>query len=207
MTSKTQRTAGSIGFVQKSLHHKVVPTFARLKGQFINRNDKLRAEQAILKSHLLEHKKHLRTLCLGHDEISNKMKSNYGRTFHKLCIVNIISALRKENKSQLLCKNSKLFRLIPRKKDSRYQVPVLNLSTENVNTRPLRYGLHHSFTNKNKYVKRNVAVELEISAVFLDPHVTHREKEFFYEYLRSATNIITKHVYSDVETLTNHLVT
>ena len=56
LTSNIQRTTGSIGFVQKSLHHKVVPTFARLKGQFVNRNEKLRAEQAILKSHLMEHK-------------------------------------------------------------------------------------------------------------------------------------------------------
>ena len=51
--------------------------------------------------------------------------------------------------------------------------------------------------DKNKYVKRNVAVELVTLARFLDPHVTHREKESFHEYLRSATNIITKNVYSD----------
>ena len=122
---------------------------------------------------------------------NNRIKLNYGRTFHKLCIVNIISALHKENKSQLRCKNWKLFRLIPGKKDSRYQTPVLNLSTENINTTPLRYGLHHSFTDKNKYVKINVAVVLE-TAGFLDPHVTHREKESFHEYLRSAKIIITK---------------
>ena len=134
----------------------------------INRNDKLRAEQAILKSHLLKHKKHLQTLCLGHDAISSKIKSNYGWTFRKLCVINIISALHKENKLQLRCKNSKLFRLIPRMKDSQYQVPVLNLSTENINTAPLRYELHHSFTDKNKYVKRNVATEFEILARFLD---------------------------------------
>ena len=96
-----------------------------------------------------------------------QIKSNYGRTFQKLCIVNIISALRKESKSQLRCKSSKLFRLIPTIKDSRYQVPILNLSTENINTTPLRYGLHRSFTDKNKYVKRNVAVELETLAGFL----------------------------------------
>ena len=60
---------------------------------------------------------------------------------------------------------------------------------------------------KNKYVKRNVAVELKILARFLDAHFTRREKESFHEYLRSATNIITKNVYSDVITLTNHLVT
>ena len=52
---------------------------------------------------------------------------------------------------------------------------------------------------KNKYVKRNVAVELKILARFLDAHVTRREKESFHEYLRSATNIITKNVYSDVD--------
>ena len=49
LTSKIQWTAGSIGFVQNSLHHKVVQTFSELKGQFMNRNEKVRAEQAILK--------------------------------------------------------------------------------------------------------------------------------------------------------------
>ena len=73
--------------------------------------------QPILKSDIVEQKKHLRALYIGHDEISNIIKSNYGRTFHKLCIINIVSALHKENKLQLRCKNSKLFRLIPRKKD------------------------------------------------------------------------------------------
>ena len=107
--------------------------------------------------------------------------------------MNIISVLRKENKLQLRCKNSKLFRLIPRKKNSQYQVPVFNLSRENINTAQLRYGLYHF---KNKYVQRNVALELKTARV-LDAHVTHREKESLF--LLSATNIITKNVYSDAD--------
>ena len=83
----------------------------------------------------------------------------------------------------------------------------MNLLTENINTTPLRHGLHQSFTDKNKYVKINVSVEFETLAGFLDPHFTHREKESFHKYLRSATNIIAKNVYSDVIRLTNHLVT
>ena len=75
----------------------------------------------------------------------------------------------------------------------------MNLSAENINSTPLRYGLRHSFTDKNKYVKTNVSRELETIAGFLDPHVTYREKESFHKYLRSATNIITKNVYSDVD--------
>ena len=74
----------------------------------------------------------------------------------------------------------------------------MNLSKENINTAPLEYGLHHSFTDKNKHVKRNVAVELETLARILDADVTPTEKESFHEYLRSATNITTKNVYSDV---------
>ena len=48
-------------------------------------------------------------------------------------------------------------------------------------------------------MKINVSVEFETLTGFLDPHVTHREKESFHKYLRSATNIIAKNVYSDVD--------
>ena len=53
--------------------------------------------------------------------------------------------------------------------------------------------------DKSKYVKRNLVAEIKTLARFFDPHVTHREKESFYEYLRSATNIVTKNVYTDVD--------
>ena len=58
----------------------------------------------------------------------------------------------------------------------------MNLSAENINSTPLRHGLRHSFTDKNKYVKTNVSRELKTIAGFLDPHVTHREKESFHKY-------------------------
>ena len=100
-----------------------------------------------------------------------------------------------ENKLQLRCKP---FRLIWRKKDSQYQVPVLNLSTENLNTAPLRYGLYHSFTDKNKCVKRNVTVELKRLARVLDAQVAETHKKVFHEYVHSATNII-ENLYSHMD--------
>ena len=111
----------------------------------------------------------------------------------------MISALHKKNKLQLRCKNLKLFRLILRKKDSQYQIPVLNLPTENKKTAPLRYGLHHSFIDKNKHAKINVAVELETLARVLNANAANTEIEFFHDCLRLATNIITKNVYNDVD--------
>ena len=72
-----------------------------------------------------------------------------------------------------------------------------NLSSEDLDTKPLKYGLHHSFTNKNKYVKRNIAVELESLATSLEKFVDQSLKEFFHEYLRSSTNVLVKNIYSD----------
>lgn len=75
----------------------------------------------------------------------------------------------------------------------------MNPSTENINSASLRNRLHHSFSDKNKYVKITLAVDFETLARVLDAQITHTEKEPFHKYLRSATDIITKNVYNNVE--------
>ena len=79
---------------------------------------------------------------------------------------------------QLRCKNEKLHNLItskPKKLDS-YKTPVINLFTENLDTEPLRYGLHHSYVDKNKNVKRNVAAKLESLSIILDKYINPSSK-------------------------------
>ena len=61
----------------------------------------------------------------------------------------------------------------------------------------LKYGLHQSFVDKSKYVKRNVAVERESIAVRLYKYVDVSMKETFHEFLRSSTNIIRNNIYSE----------
>ena len=48
--SKVQRKAADIGFVKKAIYAKVVPTFAKVKGQFDLPNDKWKAEKLVLES-------------------------------------------------------------------------------------------------------------------------------------------------------------
>ena len=48
ITSKLQRTASSIAFIKKSLHHNTTPTFANVRGQVVNNKDKTRAKESIL---------------------------------------------------------------------------------------------------------------------------------------------------------------
>ena len=113
--------------------------------------------------------------------------------------LNILAVLRKSNLEQLKRKNNKLriLSLKVLKNQHSYHVPVINLSSQVLETKPLKYGLHLSFTDKKKFVKRNVAVELESLAASLDHHVEQSNKEAFHEYLRSCTNIITKNIYTD----------
>ena len=117
---------------------------------------------------------------------------------------NILLTLYSNNLQQLHCKNKKLHKLISNKKSNKkkdsYTVLQINLSCEDLDTKPWNYGLHHSFTDKNKYVKRNIAVELESLATSLDKFVDQSLNESFHEYLRSSTNVLAKNIYIDKDT-------
>ena len=66
VTSKIQRTTSSIAFIQKALYYEVTPTFAKVKGQFINLKDQRSAEKKVLLSHLRNHRFRLRKLLEKH---------------------------------------------------------------------------------------------------------------------------------------------
>ena len=108
--------------------------------------------------------------------------------------------LRRDNIQQFRTKNNKLRRLIRRTDEVNFVptvVPVKNLSGFDVDTSCFSKGLRHSFTDKNRFVKRNVAVELEQLAVRVDSNVPSEKKEEFHEFLRSCTDKFAKNVYQD----------
>ena len=52
--------------IHKSLHNNIVPTFVKVKGQFIESKDQIKSEEGVLKSHLLNHKKNFQYLLNYH---------------------------------------------------------------------------------------------------------------------------------------------
>ena len=46
-TSKLQRTASGIGIINQSLFHGVIPTFAKVQGQFLNKRDRWKSGEII----------------------------------------------------------------------------------------------------------------------------------------------------------------
>ena len=56
----------SIALIQKALYYEVTPTFAKVKGQFINLKDQRSAEKKVSLSHLKDHSSRLRKLLDEH---------------------------------------------------------------------------------------------------------------------------------------------
>ena len=198
LSSKIQRTSSSVGFIYKAIYHEVIPTFAKVKGQFVNMKDKYKAEKSILQSHVTAHKHTLKDLCIKYTVILDSLKNKVGMLLFNY-LYSLMRRSSREDNNQLKCKNKQLRRLISKKLVNRdnYNIPVVNLSSYELDVSGLEYGLHQSFTDKNRHIKRNLAVEFEALSWKLDPFIKEGSKENFHEYLRSVTNIISNNVYQD----------
>ena len=53
----------------------------------------------------------------------------------------------------------------------------MNLSSESFNVTLIEYGLHQSLVDRNKYVKRNVAIEMGSLVPWFDKYI-----DVFYEW-------------------------
>ena len=53
--SNLHKTSSSIGFAKMALHNDIMPTFAKVKGQFIDQSDRLSEQQKISRNHLINH--------------------------------------------------------------------------------------------------------------------------------------------------------
>ena len=71
--SKLHKSASSIGFIKKALHHKVTPKFAQINGQFINKQDQNDAEQKLMLSHSNRHVLTLKELTHKLSELDNDL--------------------------------------------------------------------------------------------------------------------------------------
>ena len=62
VTSKMQKAASIIGFLEQALYYQFTPTFAKLQGNFISSIDKKQAEKKVMKKHLFQHRNNLKHL-------------------------------------------------------------------------------------------------------------------------------------------------
>ena len=97
--------------MEQSLFHGVIPTLAKVKGQFLNERDRWKSSDIILKSQLHKHKKLLFRLI---EEHGNYRQITNSVLLHKLLNNFVLKTLRNENTFQLSTKNKKLRNLRPK---------------------------------------------------------------------------------------------
>ena len=111
----------------------------------------------------------LQVLSRNHENFVEQLKHKYGVILFRMLYHNILAVLPRANLEQLKHKNNKLRILSIKdlKKRGSYQVPIINSLFQVLDTKPLKYRLHQTFTDKNTFFKRNLAVELEALAASL----------------------------------------
>ena len=101
LSSKIQRTSSSIGFICKVLFQEVIPTFAKVKGQFVNKKEKYKAEKSILQSPLTIHRHNLKDLCSRYTVISYSLKNKVGMLLFNCLYSLMLKSSREDNINQL----------------------------------------------------------------------------------------------------------
>ena len=65
---------------------------------------------------------------------------------------------------------------------------------QSIHISPLEHSLKECFVDKNKYIKKDIAVEFATLYSCIDKDISPDDKKIFHEFLGSATNTFTKNV-------------
>ena len=148
-TSKLHKSASSIGFIKKAFHHKLIPNFAQINGQFINKQDQTDAERKLILSHL---DRHVLTL----KEVTHKLRQLGSDLLEQVCQVRY-AILKKRLLNILYCERLDSFKTKSRKlatltakqgdsyKSSTYSTLLINLSSTELTSNEInqfKFGLH-----------------------------------------------------------------
>ena len=108
LTSKLQRTAGNIAFTSKCLKHRLIPTFAKVNGNFHNNQHRYAASKKILDANLCEQHLKLRLLVTSLRDLEKKIVNYHGRGALKLLQKMTHKLLSSERFQSLKTKNKKI---------------------------------------------------------------------------------------------------
>ena len=92
---KLHNTASSIAFIKKALLVNVIPVLAKVKGRFLNEENRIISSQGILKSHLTKHIQDLYNLTTIYNDLRTSLFADIGQVFGKAINIVICHLKRK----------------------------------------------------------------------------------------------------------------
>ena len=199
---KLNNTASSMAFIKKALFVNVISVFAKVRGQFLNEENRTKSSQNILKSHLTKHIQDLYNFSVIYDDLRISLLSEIGHVFGKAIIFSITMSLAKHRYFSLKTKNKKLTNLIRSKKQvviKHYSVLIINIFKfvlSHKEEQQLKLGLKHSFADKNKNIKKLLAANMERITERVENSSDHDQVENFHEFVGAYTDIFTTNIFA-----------
>ena len=132
--------------------------------------------------------------------------TNTGPLLSKVLLIQMRYKQLNEPLKSYKTKNKKLRNLLSKNLTNqiKYSVPVVKLRN-NYLTEKEHFGLEDSFVDKNKHIKKNLVTNLEVVAEKVMYSLDKEIWEYFHEFLRAHTDILTKNVYSTKDDTYNNL--
>ena len=129
------------------------------------------------------------------------IRTTTGKTLYRILLDCISTNNRKTRIESFQTKNKKIKELIQSKSDVEdiyYYAPVINISNTTLSYKEqqqLSFGLEHSYVDKNKHIRKNLAANFETIADRVTHTLKYENREEFHEFLRAYTDIFTNNVY------------
>ena len=158
------------------------------------------AVKSILKANLQEHTLKLRRVNADLSILRTAFVSKHGTGAFKLIHCMVSKSLRLKPFDSLSAKNKKLSKLMKSKHESKdFSVPIINLSSHvivDATLHYLRYGLNHSFIDKNQDVKLNLLSEFKLLLNQVSSSIPIGQHQDFKHFLRVHSNLFHQNIFS-----------
>ena len=143
----------------------------------------------------MDHHNNLQYLRIKHLELSSNLLQLVPKVAFRILLRNICNSMPMSKTQQLKTKNNKIHEFKPKEQHIPYKVPIINLTDYDIASSCLKYGMHHSFIDKNRFIKWDLGVKLESLAASVDELVSPVLKEEFHQFLRNTTYTLANNVY------------
>ena len=171
-----------------------------MNANFASEDHRYANVKSILKVNLQEHTLKLRRVNADLSILRTAFVSKHGTGALKLIHHMVSKSLRPEHFDSLSTKNKKLSKLMKSKHESKdFSVPIINLSSHvivDATLHYLRYGLNHSFIDKNQDVKLNLLSEFKLLLNQVSSSIPIGQHEDFKHFFRIHSNLFHQNIFS-----------
>ena len=152
-----------------------------------------------MKEHMNKYYNDIRNLKTEYNKLTTNIQLKVGRIFSKIIIKSLEKFLHEQIIESFTKKNKKIYNLLKSNKHAttNYTVPIINLFSyilSDAEYNQLKFGINHSFVNKDKRMKKHRVANMECLAYSTSKYVDQSRLGDLHEFLCAYTDRFTYNV-------------